>query len=78
MIAASQRPVVVFVYGDDWQGLYVEDLLVTEGHQVSTNDALEAVQNLGVFQIGLSIEADQEWLESEGSLAAALADVKRA
>lgn len=69
--------VVTLVRGDDWSGLYIGDRLVTEGHSVTALDALEAVATLlGGFAIE-TVEADQEWLESEGSLPAALVDVRR-
>ena len=59
------------VSGDDWEGLYINGNLVTEGHQITNEELLEI---LGVdFNTSL---ADIDWLEERGSFPEKLTDVK--
>jgi hypothetical protein len=63
---------VTIVDGDDWEGLYVDGRLVTEGHRVSVTEALNAV--------GVSCEvvyADDHWLEEVGRLPDQLRKVRK-
>lgn len=67
------KPKVTIVDGDDWIGLYLDGVLVEEGHSLH----LEAV--LRELQVPCHrIDADQEWLEEMGRLPVELEDVKRA
>jgi hypothetical protein len=34
---------VSLVYGDDWEGLYLDGLLIREGHSLDVRDVLEAL-----------------------------------
>lgn len=58
----------VFVFGDDWSGLYKDGKLVLQGHDNLPYDYRRA---LGVT----SVSADLDWLEQEGRLPASLEDV---
>jgi hypothetical protein len=54
---------VVFVDGDDWQGLYVDGKLKIEAHTISACDVLE--------ELGLDFDIaypNEEWLFEAGSL----------
>jgi hypothetical protein len=66
------RPKVTFVDGDDWEGLYIDDKLVIEGHVVRIDDMLRL---LGID--GEKIYADDEWLQEQGTLPVNLSEVKR-
>ncbi len=60
------------VYCEDWEGVYLDGVLVAQGHSVDISDVAAA---LGVeYQ---SVEADSDWLEDEGELPESLSDVKR-
>jgi len=62
---------VVLVDGDDWQGLYVNGKLETQGHSVELDDVLK------VFGITIdTIYADLDWLSDLGYLPDKLKDVK--
>ena len=52
-------PKVVFVDGDDWEGLYINGVLVDEGHRVRLEDVM---CRLGIHYNAMM--ADQEWLEA--------------
>jgi len=60
-----------FVYGDDWEGLYIDGKLVTEGHAITVEEFAEII---GV-EFNESF-ADIDWLQEEGSLPEKLEDVK--
>lgn len=55
----------------DWEGLYIDGKLVTEGHRIRKEDLL------GHFGITLdTIETAEGWLESRGKLPENLSDVE--
>lgn len=59
--------------GGDWVGLYVNDVLIFEGHSLS------GVQLLDLLALPFEcVEADEEWLADCGNLPTTLADVRRA
>ena len=62
---------VTIVYGDDWEGLYVDGKLVAQNHSVS---AISALESLG-FSVNQK-EVDYAWLLDEGNLPDSLSDVK--
>lgn len=70
--AALNRPKVTLVLANDWDGLYVDDKLVTQDHSIYASEALEAVG----FSVGV-VEADDEWLKRRGQLPVSLAAVRR-
>lgn len=51
--------------GDDWQGLYVNDVLVVQGHTLSARDWLNAIDTVAYAE---AHEVSQDWLESVGDL----------
>ena len=67
---------VVLVFGDDWQGLYVDGFLSVEGHAVATPDALPHLVGKTVDSYE-EVEANQTWLERRSCLPLRLRDVKR-
>lgn len=67
---------VVLATGDsDWQGLYIDGQLVTEGHSISAMAALSEVAGKGdiVFK---NIVYDAEWMDKQGYLPHILAEVQ--
>jgi hypothetical protein len=60
------------VYGDNWQGLYIDGKLVDEHHRLEVSDVLK---HLGIECE--DIRADDEWLEDRGTLPKKLKDVKQ-
>jgi len=55
--------------GDDWQGLYFNGVLVTEGHEVTKKELVEALD----YRLSDNFsydekEVDSAWLANEGSL----------
>ena len=65
---------VKYVVGEDWEGIYVQDKLLDEGHKIRFDDGFEAIceyiNNVeGVSEIKFSTyNIDQDWLEDEGNL----------
>jgi hypothetical protein len=58
---------LVFVTGSDWEGIYVEGLLVKEGHSISILDALMiGAENPTLERV--KMEAHEVWLDDRGSL----------
>lgn len=68
---------VAYVAGDDWCGVYIDGLLKDEGHSIGCLTLLELVALIGPFEVE-RIDANQPWLEDEGSLPEHLKDVVRA
>lgn len=66
---------VVFVNGDDWTGMYIDGVLVEEGHSISPYRAIEAVICKEVTSL-YRVEANNEWLQEVGNLPKYLKDVK--
>ena len=75
----KERPVITFVWGDDWNGVYVDDELFMEDHQLDAEDLLKKLAEEGHFE--LSIEdgwtVDTKWLHRLGRLPKQLYDVKK-
>lgn len=70
-IMGKLRPQVVFVDGDDWQGLYINGRLIEEGHHIHLDDLLK---HLGID--GEVICPDDAWLTERGGLPMDLAEVR--
>lgn len=71
---------LVRVYSEDWDGLYANGALVTEGHKVHLGDFVMWLAEQGPVQItGYSTAiADEEWICDQGRLPEKLIDVKMA
>ena len=63
--------VIVSSSSGDWEGLYKDGVLVTEGHSISNRDIFA---NLGVSV--QEKEAAEGWLEERGNLPKNLSDVE--
>ena len=59
------------VFGDDWEGIYVDNVLIDEGHSLQVGDVLAL---LG-YDVSAR-ECDYEWLYEMGSLPKTLDKVK--
>ncbi len=78
---------VALVTGDDWEGLYIDGVIVNETHSIEAGDMMEFIveaqgkQNRpGDLCPQITYEhvwVDLDWLAEEGSLPAKLEDVKR-
>lgn len=54
---------LTLAYGGDWEGFYLDNKLIADGHVVTATEILE---KLG-YSVD-SVEVNQEWLESRGNL----------
>ncbi len=66
---------ITLVRGDDWEGIYVDGKLMTEGHSIEISEAIW----IGINHKATKVETkfcDLGWLHDEGNLPQALADVK--
>ena len=59
----EQSKQAIFVWSDDWEGLYLDGKLVAQGHEVS---GTHVARSLG-YKL-TSVEADREWITYEGEL----------
>ena len=68
----------VVVVGDDWQGIYLNGVLVTQNHSVSAIALLRSMDGYAVSgRLNVEIrEADPEWLCHNGDLPQTLNEVK--
>jgi hypothetical protein len=66
------RPKITLVTAYDWEGLYIDGKLVTEGHTIHANDLFRL---MGIN--GQEIHADDAWLGERGGLPKNLDEVKR-
>jgi hypothetical protein len=66
-------PIYQLVRGDDWEGLYIDGKLETEGHSLSPSDIFK-VLDIRVTNHDL----DDEWICEQGSLPENFDEVKLA
>lgn len=66
---------LVLVRADDWEGIYVDGKLVTEGHSHDTLEAIKLAIKHGVSEAETKW-ANDAWLHDQGNLPNKLADVK--
>ena len=69
---------LILAQASDWQGLYLNEKLVTENHSVSLNNlvnSLDGIQICGTI-ISRIVYVDDDWLEEQGGLPKDLCDVK--
>jgi hypothetical protein len=60
---------------DTWQGLYVNDELVWQGHTISLRDASKFILH-HVFDDFRVYEADLDWMDAQSYLPAKLQEVR--
>jgi len=58
----------------DWEGLYFNSRLATEGHSVSVEDVLEIVHNYPVDNTEVVL-VNHQWMDCEGNLPIHLYDI---
>lgn len=66
----------VVVDGDDWSGIYVDGILLTEGHGFGTTEVLKIAMEHGPVESVEGRYADVVWLHDQGFLPTNLEDVK--
>lgn len=59
--------------GDDWQGLYVGDQLIEEGHRITASDVVGTLSRLGLIN-GTLVNVEKQ-LEAEGRCPQSFSDV---
>lgn len=67
------------VVSDDWEGVYLDDRLLNQGHSVDVFYALYlAIKANGALNIHLvsTIRVDEDWLREVGNLPVHLSEVK--
>lgn len=62
---------ITFVQADDWEGLYINGVLVCEEHSICVEHLLSALKIPAT-----TIQADYDWLVARGRLPEKLSDVK--
>lgn len=58
---------VIHVYGEDWEGIYLGDNLLNEGHSIRISPLLSSLIGCEITSLE-SYEIDQDYLEGLGSL----------
>jgi hypothetical protein len=53
-----QSQKIVTIYGDDWQGVYVNDELIDEGHSINL---FRVMKKLGYDMKNIYIEEEEFW-----------------
>lgn len=66
---------MTIIRGDYWVGVYIDNKIVMEAHEVSPYEAVEAALEHNVTSIAEK-NADLDWLEDVGSLPELLEDVQ--
>ncbi len=66
----------VIINGDDWQGIFVDGYLISEGHSFGSYELLEIVKEHGAVGDFWSLEPDMDWLMDRGGLPDTLREVK--
>ena len=68
---------IILADGDDWEGLYFNGVLITEGHRVTIKDVVMVIQNVESANFSYEEkEADSKWLADEGSFPMSIEDVR--
>jgi len=68
----------VVVRGGDWEGLYVDGVLLCEGHVLSVDAVINAVTSSYPGSTFTTLTPNDDWLEKVGYLPQDLDDVKKA
>lgn len=66
---------MTFIHGDDWEGIYIDGKLETEGHSHAPAEAVRLAILRNVAEVEVK-ECDFNWLHDEGNLPVDLSDVK--
>lgn len=69
----TNPPEITLVRGEDWEGMYVNDELVAEGHSLDARVIIEALK----LNLKPTIFIDYDWLEKRGTLPRDLKEVPR-
>lgn len=68
-------PVYTSICGDTWMGVYCDDALIYQDHNISYHELFKLVQYEKVEYLG-KYECSLDWLESVGCMPERLEDVK--
>jgi len=75
-MSTTAREYVIATNCDDWEGLYLNGIRLTEGHELHLNEFAETViLHGGVITSYYRLEVDNDWLMECGSLPEYLIDV---
>ena len=65
---------IKYVVGEDWEGIYIHNVLADEGHRIRFKDGFDTicrhineVESAEYIQFS-TYDIDQDWLEDQGSL----------
>lgn len=65
---------IKYVVGEDWEGIYIHNVLAYEGHRIRFKDGFDTVckhinevESAEYIQFS-TYDIDQDWLEDKGSL----------
>lgn len=67
--------IMTIIRGDDWEGVYIDGELETEGHSLETPETVRLAIRRNVSEVMVK-ECDISWLHDEGNLPNDIADVK--
>jgi len=62
------------IFGDTWMGIYQDDVLVYQGHNIDWNDLLKLVEHTVIEYFG-RYDCCLNWLDNRGDLPEKLEDV---
>ena len=65
---------VMFVYGNDWTGVYFSGVLKDENHSLDAGVILEYLVGKTIASVDC-VTADEDWLDTETQLPEKLSDV---
>ena len=71
----SKTTKMTFIHGDDWEGIYIDGKLETEGHSHEPTEVVRLAIRRNVSEVDVK-ECDFDWLHDEGNLPNDLSDVK--
>lgn len=72
---------VKYVVGEDWEGIYIYNVMAYEGHKIRFKDGfnvickhINEIENVDTIQFS-TYYINQDWLENEGSLPEKFEDI---
>lgn len=67
--------IFTLIDADTWIGIYADDMLIYEGHSISTDHLLQLLNHTKVEYYG-RFEASGDWIDAVGNFPRSLCDVQ--
>lgn len=68
---------LVVISADDWEGIYLNDKLLDEGHKITKHQLVDYMREYNTFEVYFEAFTDEgcRWIEDQGSLPSKYEDI---